>query len=363
MNKLMPYLVKVFFALFIVAVFVGIISMSFKGLGYIFPDDLFDQAIGLVLFDLAALVWFAVLIYICASTMQYVFSALGFLTGFLGTIGLVGIEVGISSGMLLASEMTKPLTYVFIAVFVGHLALIYLFHASAPETDAKISLGIDKAKIVDEGRKQAEAHLANTLPQLGAAISARLVAEVMRDLNLQPQVIDGKLLPLDVLSDDRQAANVQAQGKPAPAVWEWLKAFGSKARKYEHAVAEVAEVEKKPAPVMTETKVKERLQTQAFYIECAIDYDLNGNQIKKGDQLIAMPISGHVFEIFMPGSMRSIGYLTDADVAVIEGATPAVAKPEPADAPYTEVEFRDFAWREVEAPAPEFRENGTTNPA
>ena len=250
MNKLMPYLVKVIFFLFVIAVFIGIVSMSFKGLGWIFPNDLLDQIIGLVLFDLAALTWFSVLIYISESSMQYVFSALGFLTGLLGTFGLVGIEVGISSGMVTAAEMTRPLTYVFIAVFMGHLSLIYLFKASGPETDAKISLGIDKAKIIDEGRKQAEQHLAAQLPYLGASISARLVADVMRDLNLQPQIIEGRFTDLDV-SAGRTAAQpgrVEAQApaqlvepanKPGAVVVNWFKGFANKRRTYKSVAASV----------------------------------------------------------------------------------------------------------------------------
>jgi hypothetical protein len=179
--------------------------------------------------------------------MQYTFAALGFLVGLLGTFGLIGIEVGISSGMLIASAMTRPLTYVFIAVFMGHLTLIYMFHASAPQMEAKISLGIDKAKIVDEGRKQAEQQLSQALPQLGAAISARLVAEVMHDLNLtaaRGEVLEGQSLPM-----------IEAAASPAPSakvdpmalLKGWFLTGKKRDRRFEHVAA---------APGATDAKQK-----------------------------------------------------------------------------------------------------------
>lgn len=249
MKKIMPHLVGVLFTAFVIAVFVGIVSMSFKGLGWIFPDDLFDQAIGLILFDVAALTWFLVLVYKSESTAQYVFALIGFMVGLLGTFGLIGIEVSISSGMVSAADMTRPLTYVFIAVFAGHLTLIYLFHGSAPHMDAKISLGIDKAKIVDEGRKQAEKTLGDQLPHLGAAISARLVAEVMKDLNLQPQIIDTHFLPLDANESPARVEAAQEKGGFGAMFFNAFKGVKKNDRKYEQAVSSVSVVAETPAPV------------------------------------------------------------------------------------------------------------------
>lgn len=267
MKKLMPSLVGVMFALFVAAVFVGIVSMSFKGLGYIFPNDLFDQAIGLVLFDVAALTWFGVLIYLCTSTAQYTFSLIGFVVGLFGTFGLIGIEVGISSGMLIAAQMTKPLTYIFIGVFMGHLSLIYFYHAAAPDVDAKISLGIDKAKVVDEGRKQAEEHLAKALPQLGAAISQRLIDEVMQDLGLQPQMIDAKFLPLDVSENSISGEVAENKLKPG-AVWlNWFKGVKREPRQYEKAVSMPVQVLKENKPGAVDGTPPAAIDEMMFYDE------------------------------------------------------------------------------------------------
>ena len=216
MKKLMPYLAGVLFALFALAVFAVVLSLSYRALGYIFPGDLFDQGIGLVLFDLAAIVWFVTFTYRSESTMQYVFAALGFLVGLVGMIGLVAIEVGISSGMLVASEMIKPLVYIFIAVAVAHVVLVYARHAAGPEVTAKISLGVEKAKIHDEGMRQAEEHLEQARVQLGDSIRARLVEDVLREMNIE--VIDGKATTVSVMQEQQKQENFLSHLR-----WPWAK--------------------------------------------------------------------------------------------------------------------------------------------
>jgi hypothetical protein len=231
MKKLMPFFAAALFGLFALAVFVIVISLSYRALGVVFPDDLFDQAIGLVLFDVAAITWFMQFVYKSESTMQYVYAGFGFLIGLLGMIALVGIEVGISSKMLVAAEMTKPLVYIFIGVAVGHVVLIYLRHSAAPEVNAKISLGIEKAKIQDEGMRQAEQHFDIARGNLGAAISDRLVSEILRDLKLQPQIIDSKLLPVMEVSKAETNFNL-------PGWLSWVRGgrrFGSSVQAVEIA--------------------------------------------------------------------------------------------------------------------------------
>ena len=208
MKKIMPNVAAVGLGLFALAVFAIVISLSYKALGLIFPNDLFDQLIGLVLFDASALLWFAVFVYLSRSTAQYVFSSFGFLIGLGGTIGLVGIEVGLSSGLLELEAMRRPLTYIFIGVAVSHLILLYARHASSPEVNNEISMGVDLAKVVDEGQKQAEQHIKNQMPQLGAVIASRLIEDAMQRLNIRPQIIDARALPVD---DD---LNISTNGYP-----------------------------------------------------------------------------------------------------------------------------------------------------
>lgn len=217
MKKLLPNIAAALFGLFILAVFVAVVSVSFSGLGRIFPDNIFNQSIGLVLFDFAALVWFLVFVAHSKSAMQYVFAGGGFLLGVLGVLGLAGMEVGISSGWLIAADMTRPLSYVFIAALIGHLVLIYMHHGSSPKISSQISLGIEMAKIEAEGMRQAELQLAQQAVSMGDVIRARLFEEVLQSMNMDgKRVIDLPALPMMPTAQTAEptAANDLTRGIP-----------------------------------------------------------------------------------------------------------------------------------------------------
>ncbi len=197
MKKLIGPFAKVFGAIFAVGVFVIVISLSYSALGRIFPGRLFDQSAGMLLFDAAAIVWFLTFISNSKSVSQYVASGLGFLLGVLGSLGLIGIEVGISSGMLNAADMVKPLTYVFILAAIGHLIITYAFHGSAPEISAQISMGFEQARAQEEGMRQAERAMSQDMTNLGHVLSARILEDLYRNMNMPQQVINTRALPTD----------------------------------------------------------------------------------------------------------------------------------------------------------------------
>lgn len=246
MQKLLPHFVKLLFGLFILGVVAAVMFYSFQGLGLIFKNDLLGQLFGMLLFDVATIVWFFVFVSACASTMQYIFSGIGFLLGIGGTLGLVGIEVGLSSGMLAAGTMQKPLTYIFIAALVGHLLLIYAHHASEPNIAAKISLGVDKASITDKAQKDATEILTANMEQLSAPIAARLVREVMKDLGLEHErgtVLDLPALPVVSATEDKDST---VKLSPIDFLMNFFSKKKEEPRTYEKTVAAVEAPASKP---------------------------------------------------------------------------------------------------------------------
>jgi len=212
MKKLLPYVFGALFPLFMLAVAGGVMYYSYRGLGLIFPNDLSGQLFGLTLFDVAAFIWFGVFISKCKSTMQYVFSLFGFLIGLVGTVGLILIEIGLSTAWLDAANLAQPLTYIFVGVLIGHLVLLYAFHGAAPETSAEIAMGIEKAKITDRARAQAERALMNNSDALALPIANDLVVQVAKDLNLRVdgvEVIDGKVFDVARLEKKEEGGAVQ----------------------------------------------------------------------------------------------------------------------------------------------------------
>lgn len=248
MIKLLAPFAAVIFALFIGAVVLGVMYYSYNALGLIFPGDLAGQLFGMVLFDVAALNWFLVFVKKCESTMQYVFSGLGFMVGLGGTLGLVGIEVGLSSGYLEAGTMAQPLTYIFIVAMISHLVLIYAHHAAAPEISAEISLGVERAKIFANAEKQAERMLTENQNALGKEIADRQVREILRVLEIEPnraQVLDLPALPVE---------DIAPAGKPRERVdflSGLLSGWGKGGRLFGFNAPSVATTSPQPTPAQS----------------------------------------------------------------------------------------------------------------
>jgi hypothetical protein len=237
MTKLLGPLAKTLFALFVLGVFAGVMYYSFRALGMIFPGDLIGQLFGMVLFDVAALTWFLVFVKESHSTMQYVFSIIGFMVGIVGTLGLVAIEVGISSNQLLPADVAKPLNYIFIAVLIAHLLLTYAYHAAAPAIAADISMGVERARIMARAEKDAEKLLIDNQHLLAEPLAAEHVRRVMQDLNLQKRdagVIEGRAY--DVV----EPAQVKSPGAANSFLSGILNGWGGGARKYESSAPSVA---------------------------------------------------------------------------------------------------------------------------
>lgn len=257
MIKLIGPLAKTLFALFVLAVFAGVLYYSYNALSLIFPNDLMGQLFGLALFDIAALVWFLGFVKNSQSTMQYVFSMIGFLIGLLGTLVLVGVEVGLSSGLLEVDAMAKPLSYTFVGVLISHLILIYARHAAAPEIAADISIGVERAKITDNAQRQAEKLLMDNQDAIAVPLANELVRRALHDLNLQPR--SGEVI-------DAQAFDIVApveQEKRNTVSDFFTKIFGkqeSADREYQSSVQSVATHSQQQTPKQSPAPVDAGLQ-------------------------------------------------------------------------------------------------------
>lgn len=237
MNKLMPYVAGVFFALFGFGVIALLFSYTFSALAYVFPDNLFAQMMGMVLFDIAAIAWLLALIYLCKSVMQYAFSFIGFVFGLTGSLAMVAMEVMLGGQELMEapSWVNEALIYGFIIAAVVHVVLYYSFKLSAPEISADISLGFETAQITDEAMKQAEAQLLQQRGALGGVIAPRLITNVKRNLGLpvSQSVIDAPAwvnipeeTPIPVQIPQVMPTETNAPRQKAPSFFDRVRAAG-----------------------------------------------------------------------------------------------------------------------------------------
>ena len=135
MKKVVANAAGILFALFGVAILGLLMSLTFGALGKLFPDNFINQIWGLVLFDIAAIVWALAFVFKSESTAQYALSAIGFLAAFIGTLGMVAVEVMLSgqSYVQVESWVGEWLVYGYVIMTTIHSALLYAHHASAPD--------------------------------------------------------------------------------------------------------------------------------------------------------------------------------------------------------------------------------------
>lgn len=212
------------FGAFCLAVFGFLISLTFGALGKLFPGSFANQLWGLVLFDIGALIWAATFIYGSETTQQYALSAIGFVISFVGTLGMVSVEVIMSGQEFVAVDpkLGQWLVYGFLIITALHAALIYAHHFTAAAVIQKIDVGIARGEIVTEAVKQATQQLDVNKARLARSISASIVAQVNRDLGFA-NVLDVVSSPADepspyVLQTFPQVKE-DASAKVSPLQW------------------------------------------------------------------------------------------------------------------------------------------------
>ena len=186
MKKVLQTSSKYIFSAFTLAVLALLMSLTYSALVRIFPDSLVNRAWGLVMFDIAALCWALAFVFASESTGQYATAAIGFVVGFVGTLGMVAAEVILSSGQIEAGEIGQWMTYGFIIVTALHAGLIYAHHATAPDIHEKINVGIARGEIVTTAIQQATQELDESKAALAVTIHRDIVSQVKRDLGLVP---------------------------------------------------------------------------------------------------------------------------------------------------------------------------------
>jgi hypothetical protein len=189
MKKVLQAMSKYIFAAFGIAVLALLMSLTYSALTRIFPDSLVNRMWGLVMFDIAAMCWAIAFVFSSGTTGQYATSAIGFVVGFVGTLGMVAAEVMLSSGQIESADIGQWMVYGFIIVTALHAALLYAFHAASGEIHGQIEVGIARGEIVTEARREATRQLDESKRELAHNITQGIVSQVKRDLDLYP--VDG----------------------------------------------------------------------------------------------------------------------------------------------------------------------------
>lgn len=227
MKKVIGQAAGILFAVFSIAILGLLMSMTFGALGKLFPDNFTNQIWGLVLFDIAAMIWALAFVFNSESTGQYALSAIGFIAAFVGTLGMVAVEALMSGQTFVEVSpwVGQWLVYGFVLMTALHSALLYAHHAAAPNIHEKINVGIARGEIVTEAIKQATQSLDVQKAALAVSIHHDIVNQVKRDLGMsRGQVIDLPALPVSyntpTITPTTQAK--KAPGLPLMQLWQSL---------------------------------------------------------------------------------------------------------------------------------------------
>ena len=88
MKRIMPYVGKILFSLFMLGAIAFLLSLSWSALSKVFPDSVVNQAFGLIMFDVAALAWLMAFIYVAKGFQQRGLSLTMSVISLIGTLGL-----------------------------------------------------------------------------------------------------------------------------------------------------------------------------------------------------------------------------------------------------------------------------------
>lgn len=195
MRKVLAQGTKYIFGAFGIAILGLLMSLTYQALQRIFPTSLINQIWGLVLFDIAAICWALAFVFACETVAQYAISAIGFLTGFLGTLGMVAAEVLLGQSLFTAdnTQIGQWIVYGFVGATALHAALLYAHHGSAQEIKQRIDIGIARGEITTEAIKQATATLDAERARLAETIRDEIIDNVKRDLNIPIAVPPGTI--------------------------------------------------------------------------------------------------------------------------------------------------------------------------
>lgn len=193
MKKVLATATKYIFGVFCIAILGLLMSLTFQALKRIFPDNPANQIWGLVLFDIAAMCWALAFVFYSKSASQYAVSSIGFLTGFLGTLGMVAAEVMLGQTLTQVNQQQigAYITYGFIIVTAVHAALIYAHHATGPEIVEEIEIGIAVGEVNTETIRVTTDMVKKNMANMSGYQAQEKFAALQRSLHLPVVVTPG----------------------------------------------------------------------------------------------------------------------------------------------------------------------------
>lgn len=153
--------------------------------GRLIPDNTILQFMTLILFDIAAFVWFIQFITQAKGTVQWAVAGIGFGVGLIGSIIMAGGEL-ILGQQLVALEDPSKLGWVLVATVIiaalAHAVLTYLFHFVDPGIKNRIENAQQVSKAVEKAYRDTRGEIERNSDELTASLRASVMFEAQQEI-------------------------------------------------------------------------------------------------------------------------------------------------------------------------------------
>lgn len=153
--------------------------------GRIIPGNPIAQAMTLILFDVAALVWFILFLTQAKGTLQWAIAGIGFVIGLVGAIIMAGGELVLGQQLIKIDDPTKIGWLLIVTVVVAalsHASLSYLFHFADPNVRGRIENSQEVSKAVERAYKDARAEIARDVDSLVEGLRESVLYEAKKQI-------------------------------------------------------------------------------------------------------------------------------------------------------------------------------------
>lgn len=185
MSDIFAMIGKVLGLVFAATVILYTSLLTWQLAGRIIPDNPIAQAMTLVLFDVAALVWFVQFLTQAKGTLQWAFAGLGFLIGLAGAIIMAAGELVLGQQLVKLDDPTKIGWILIVTVVVAalsHATLTYAFHFADPSVKGRIENAQEVSKAIDRAYNDARSEIARNVDTLVVGLRDSVLYEAERQI-------------------------------------------------------------------------------------------------------------------------------------------------------------------------------------
>lgn len=186
MKQIFTTIAAILGGVFALLIFGLMLSLTFSVMGRLFPQSWQHQIWGLVLFDVAALVWFITFIFRSQGSGQRAVSLLLFVASLIGTLAMISAEVLLAGQnfVTVSPAVGRSVVYVFIAATAAHLIGLYTHHALTPSVLQAIKAQDLKDDLQEQAMTDAQGRFTARKAELGALLADGIERDLLADMSL-----------------------------------------------------------------------------------------------------------------------------------------------------------------------------------